>query len=405
MISLLEDVRVLDFSRLIPGPYVTMLLADLGADVVKVEDTNAVDYYRGAADAAKHGGVNSAFQWLNRNKRGICLDLSRPEGMEVLRSMVAQVDVFVEGARPGAADRRGYGYDAIRALNPRIVYCSITGFGQTGPFARMATHGGAYDAVAGLAAPYELPDGTFVHYRPYPHGLTFGCWLAAMAVNAALVKVKSKGEGCYLDISCADATLMALAQEAIPVLNNHEGWPPRPDEHVTLKYCYYRTRDDRFMLLQAVEKHFWEGFCEAVGRPDLRERGNWSNQVMDFTKATEDQQLRQELVELFASRTQEEWVELFLKHNIAGGPYYALSEATGTALFREREMFLKQSNSDPAREILTVANAVKVAGERFEIHHAAPEMGQHNSEVLRSFGYDQEALDSLTELGILVAES
>src|SRR5262249_35783784 len=147
--------------------------------------------------------------------------------------------------------------------NPKIIYCSVTAFGQDGPFAQLGTHGGAYDATTGIAVPYQLKDGSYVQYRPYPHALTFGVWMAAMSICGAIVKQKTRGEGCYIDISNADATVNALGQELLGILNgDHPGGWPDPEESVSVKYCYYKTKDGKFMLIQAIEQHFWVHFCE-----------------------------------------------------------------------------------------------------------------------------------------------
>lgn len=399
MLSLLKGIRVLDMSWLLPGPYLTVLLGDLGADVIKVEETNHPDYLRGP------GGEDNrslSFQWVNRNKRDIAVDMRQEAGRELVRAMAGQVDVLVEGFRPGAAERRGFGYETIREVNPGIVYCSITAFGQSGPFARLATHGGAYDAVAGLAVPYELPDGTFAQYRPFPHGWTNGSWLGAMAVCAALVQAKTGGGGAYIDISCADATLMALGQEALPALNSDAEWPPPPDEAVNIKYCYYRTKDDRFMLIQALEKQFWDGFCDAVDRPDLKDRGDWSRSTMDIRLANEDPELREELVKLFAGRTQEEWVDVFLANDVAGAPYYSFREAIESPLFQSRGMFSTQERTSSASEMTVVSNGIKVGHETFEIARRAPNIGEHSKEILASFGYTDSEVAELNSKGVVV---
>ncbi len=303
--KLLDGIKVLDMSRLIPGPYVSMLLADMGADVIKLEEQSVGDYLRIGRDPEKWGGSMPLFLWLNRNKRDIVVNFKSREGQEVVYDLAKTCDVALEGSRPGASAKLGVGYEQLRAVNPNIVYCSITGFGQTGPFASLATHGGAYDAVAGLAVPYQVKDGSYVQTRPYPHGLTYGSWLSAMAICAALLQRERTGKGAYLDISCADATLMALGQEILGTLNGEaQGWSnPDESEELAVKYCYYKTKDDRFMLIQAIEQHFWVHFCEVVGRPDLATRGDWSVSRMD--SAGGDAELRQELINLFATKTQD----------------------------------------------------------------------------------------------------
>jgi crotonobetainyl-CoA:carnitine CoA-transferase CaiB-like acyl-CoA transferase len=390
--KLLEGNRVLDASWLLPGPILASLLGDMGADVIKVEVPPGGDYLR-----QYRSDGNTAFHWATRNKRGVVIDFHTSEGRGLLLELARNCQVFVEGARPGALARRGLGYDDLKAVNPQIVYCSITGFGQTGPFAHMGTHGGAYDAATGLAVPYALPDGGYVQHRPYPHGLIYGSWLGAMSICAALVRAQRSGEGSYLDISCADATLMALGQAYLGVFNGGPDPFSDPDAHLWARYCYYKTSDGRFMLIQALEKHFWEHFCTVAGRPDLAGRGDWSASRMDF--ATGDLELRDELIRLFAGKTQAEWTQIFVEHDIAGAPYYPPAEVADTELFRTREMILEQPAAD-GRDYRFVGNAIKRAGDPFELR-PAPELGQHTDEVLAELGVEPDRIVTLRASGVI----
>ncbi len=397
--KLLEGIKVLDLSRLIPGPMLTMLLADLGADVIKVEEKSVGDYLRTGSEPDKWGGSTPMFLWMNRNKRDISVDLKAPEGRQLLLDMAKSCQVVVEGARPGVEAKLGLGYEDMRAANPSIIYCSITGFGQDGPFAQLATHGGAYDAVAGLAVPYQTKDGNYVQFRPYPHGLTYGSWAGAMAVCAALVKALRTGEGANLDISCSDATIAALGQELLPVLNDgEEGWQD-PNVDISAKYCYYKTKDDRFMLIQAIEQHFWVHFCEVIDRPDLASRGDWSVSRMDMGSG--DEELRQEMVKTFATKTQAEWTNIFIENNIAGAPYYPLDELTESPLFKARQMFVDQ-DCRKYGTIKTVASPIKVSDDGFEIRKPTPYKGEHTDEVLAEIGYSQQQIADLRERGVVV---
>ncbi len=398
--KLLEGIKVLDMSRLIPGPYVSMLLADMGADVIKLEEQSVGDYLRVGRDPEKWGGSMPLFLWLNRNKRDIVVNFKSQEGREVIYDLAKTCDVALEGSRPGASAKLGLGYEDIRAVNPNIIYCSITGFGQDGPFAQLATHGGAYDSVAGLAVPYQVKDGSYVQNRPYPHGLTYGSWLSAMAICGALVQKARTGEGAYLDISCADATLMALGQEILGTLNGEaQGWSnPDESEEVAVKYCYYKTKDGRFMLIQAIEQHFWVHFCEVVGRPDLSTRGDWSVSRMDSSGG--DTELREELIKLFATKTREEWTKIFIENNIAGAPYYPVTEVENTELYTAREMIVEQEQPG-AGTLKTVSNAIKVQGDPFRIRRPAPDRGEHSDELLAEIGYSQQQIADLRERGTI----
>ena len=180
---LLNRIRVLDLSRLLPGPLATMLLADMGADVIKVEEPTIGDYMRTGSATDELAGMMRSFLCINRNKRDIAIDFRADEGRQVIYDLASSCDVFVESARPGALTRLGLGYDRIRLVNPRIVYCSVTGFGQTGPLAQLATHGGAFDAVTGMVAPPTAENDVAVPDRPnpsYPRGGIYGGWMAAL---------------------------------------------------------------------------------------------------------------------------------------------------------------------------------------------------------------------------------
>src|SRR5688572_6066550 len=179
--KLLKGVRVLDVSWLIPGPHTTMILADLGADVIKIETPKPSngDYFRIALKPENPGGMNPFFVWMNRNKRSITVDFRKKEGQDLIHEMVKTADVFVEGSRPGAISKYGMSYDELSAINPKLVYCSVTGFGQDNPYANLASHGGGFDALGAVAKPLQLKDGSWVQHRPYPHpGVTNGPWLA-----------------------------------------------------------------------------------------------------------------------------------------------------------------------------------------------------------------------------------
>lgn len=383
--KLLEGIRVLDLSRLLPGPVATAMLGDMGADVIKVEEPKIGDYL---------GSIT-----FNRNKRSAAIDFRTDAGREAVYDLARSCDAVVEGARPGALAKFGLGYEQIRAVNPRIVYCSVTGFGQTGPFASFATHGGAYDAVTGMAPPRELDDGSFVQYRPFPHAFLHGSWLAAMSVCAALLKAARTGEGTYLDISCSDAALMCLAQEMDPVLAGTRDGFGTPEEHIWVKYCYYKTKDDRFMLIQALEKHFWAHFCDVVGRPDLAGRGDWSANQMDF--GTGDMELRAALIDIFRSKTQAEWTRIFIENDVAGAPYYPLNEVADTELFRSREMIVEEDHPAAGKRRM-VANAIKIPGDPFELRRHAPLRGEHTREILREIGYDDQRIAALESDGTAV---
>jgi crotonobetainyl-CoA:carnitine CoA-transferase CaiB-like acyl-CoA transferase len=400
-VRLLNRVRVLDLSRLLPGPLASMLLADMGADVIKVEEPTIGDYMRTGSGTGELAGMMRSFLCFNRNKRDIAVDFGVDEGRQIIYDLASSCDVFIESARPGALAKLGLGYDRISLVNPRIVYCSVTGFGQTGPFAQLATHGGAFDAVTGMAAPPSSEDDNAVQDRPspsHPRGGIYGGWMAALGICAALVQARDAGEGAYLDISCADSTLTALGLEMLPVLNGADVASPTSKGGRSAKSGSYRTKDDRWILLQSIEQHFWEHFCEVVGRPDLATRGDWSTSRMELASA--DGELREELVKIFQTRTQAEWTEIFVSNNIAGAPYYARHEVENTELFKAREMIVEQRRPGSG-QLKMVGTPIKVAGQPFATPSPAPEVGQHTAEVLAEIGYTEGQIRDLVDRGLV----
>ncbi len=399
---LLNRIRVLDLSRLLPGPLATMLLADMGADVIKVEEPTIGDYMRTGSATDELAGMMRSFLCINRNKRDIAIDFRADEGRQVIYDLASSCDVFVESARPGALTRLGLGYDRIRLVNPRIVYCSVTGFGQTGPLAQLATHGGAFDAVTGMVAPPTAENDVAVPDRPnpsYPRGGIYGGWMAALGICGALIQARDAGEGAYLDISCADSTLMALAGEMLPVLNGTVVASPASREgRRSAKAGYYQTKDDRWILLQSIEQHFWEHFCEVVGRPDLAGRGDWSASRMEL--ASNDGDLHEELVKVFRTRTREEWTAIFVDNDIAGAPYYPRDEVENAELFKAREMVVEQRWPGTG-SLKMVGTPIKVAGQDFPIPTPAPEVGQHTAGVLAEIGYTEGQVRALMERGLV----
>jgi crotonobetainyl-CoA:carnitine CoA-transferase CaiB-like acyl-CoA transferase len=375
MYSLLRGVRVVELALLAPD-LVGMHLADLGADVIKVEAPPDGDRLR-VIGPRRIGGLNPMHLRWNRGKRSVTLDLKRSEGRRLLGRLAARADVFVDGLRAGAAARLGSAYEDIRVRNPAIVYCSISGAGQSGPYARLATHGVAYDAFAGLAPPAMRADGAPAIPRYTPVGMFAGPLYAAMAVCAALVRARATGVGCHLDIAELDAAVSWQAEHIDAALNGIAGGSPGMEDAV--RYQYYRTRDDRVVLFQASERKFWQRFCEAVGRADLFEAAPGA---LAGDHAAGDEALRAELAVIFRGRSRAEWVQFFIDHDVPGAPVYDVDEISADGHFQARDLVVTQDHPGVGR-VRLFGTPVKVAGESFATD-PAPAPGAHTDEVLTS---------------------
>ncbi|HET6922842.1 MAG TPA: CaiB/BaiF CoA-transferase family protein [Anaeromyxobacteraceae bacterium] len=384
----LEGVRVLDLSRLLPGPYATLVLADLGADVVKVEDPQGGDYVRWMPPLA--GEQSGFFHALNRNKRSLRLDLKRPAGPAVLRRLVRRFDVVVESFRPGVMDKLGVGYAALRAETPRVVLCSISGYGQDGPYRERAGHDLDYCATAGVLALNGPPEG------PLPPGVQVadvagGSWPAVAGILAALVRRAATGEGAHLDVSMTDGALAMLALQLGAAAAR--GVPLRRGEEIlnggSACYGVYRTRDGRFVALGALEPKFFQRFCEAAGRPDLAGR--------QFDR--DGRGPRAELTALFASRTRDEWARLGAEHDCCLAPVLEGDEPARDPQLVARGMFLSVETPWEGKAMASLRTPVRMAGAE-RPPSPAPRLGQDTRAVLAEAGFGEAEIASLEAAGV-----
>jgi crotonobetainyl-CoA:carnitine CoA-transferase CaiB-like acyl-CoA transferase len=397
----LSDVRVLDLTRLLPGGFCSLLLADFGADVLKVEDTGMGDYVRWAppyyGDEEQQGlGTRSAlYLALNRGKRSIRLDLKSELGREALLRLVKSHDVVLEGFRPGVLDRLGVGYDRMREENPRIVYCAITGYGQTGPHTARAGHDMNYLGLNGLLGMTGERDGRPIQAAGQIADIGGGALMAAFGVMAALHERERSGEGQLVDVSMTDGALAWLAMEAGRYFC--DGTVTTRGEHqlAGALLCYYPYEAaDGWVTCGALEPKFWAAFCNGVGRPELIE-SQFEGPGSDAWR---------EVAEIFRSRTREEWREFNDEHDAMIEPVLGLDEALSSELVREREMVteLEQPGIGPVRQLGVPVKMSRTPG---RADRPAPAFGEHTDEVLREAGYGEDEIAAMKESGAAAGPS
>jgi crotonobetainyl-CoA:carnitine CoA-transferase CaiB-like acyl-CoA transferase len=396
---LLAGLRVVEVALLAPNS-LGMHLADLGADVVKVEEPGRGDYTR-SVGAAKVGGLSMLHLRWNRGKRSAAIDLRRPEGAAVFESLAAKAEVVIEGLRAGALARRGLGPDELRRINPALVFCSLSGFGQTGPYRDLATHGVAYDAYAGHAPPERSAEGFPTIPRRYVEiGTHAGALYGAMAVLAAVLHARATGEGSSLDIAQADA---AVAWQGARLDTALTGADPgsAPNLAESVRYQYYETSDGKHIIFQASERHFFENFCRALGRDDLLSRGV-GGEVGEHARGDVD--LREQLAKIFATRTREEWVTFFLEHDVPGGPVYGGAEVRDDTQFRARARIIEHEHAVAGR-VLTLGPPI--GGVAFpDPVRPAPGLGEHTEEVLGEWlGYEKDRIEALRASAVIAGPS
>jgi alpha-methylacyl-CoA racemase len=391
----LSDVKVLDLTRLLPGGFCSLLLADLGAEVLKVEDTGMGDYirwappYYGTDEQQALGTRSSLYLSLNRGKRSVRLDLKQEGGREALLRLVADYDVVLDGFRPGVLDKLGVGYERLREANPRIVYCAITGYGQDGPYAQRAGHDMNYLGLVGLLGLTGAEDGPPVQSAGQIADLGGGALMAAFGVMAALHERQRSGEGQTVDISMADGALSWLAMVAGRYFCDGEV-PRRGEQQLAgglVCYLPYEAGDG-WITCGALEPKFWAAFCNGVGRPDLIEK--------QFEAPGSE--AHQQVVEVFRSRSREEWLAFNDEHDCCIEPVLDLDQALDSELVRAREMVteIEQPELGTVRQL---GNPVKLSRTPADPTRPAPAFGEHTDEVLAEVGYSAEEIEAMKESG------
>jgi alpha-methylacyl-CoA racemase len=391
----LSDVRVLDLTRLLPGGFCSLLLADLGAEVLKVEDTGMGDYirwappYYGSVEQQALGTRSSLYLSLNRGKRSVRLDLKNEKGKEALLRLVAEHDVVLDGFRPGVLDKLGVGYERMREANPRVVYCAITGYGQDGPYAQRAGHDMNYLGLVGLLGLTGAKNGPPVQSAGQIADLGGGALMAAFGVMAALHERERSGEGQMVDVSMADGALSWLAMVAGRYFC--DGEVPRRGAQMLAGglVCYlpYEAADG-YVTCGALEPKFWASFCEGVDRPDLIE--------MQFEAPGSDAWA--EVAAIFHSRTRAEWKAFNDERDCCIEPVLDLDEALVSDLVRSREMVveLEQPELGTVRQL---GHPVKLSRTPANPTRPAPAFGEHTDEVLAEVGYSAEEIAAMKESG------
>ena len=391
MTSALDGIRVLDLSRMLPGPYCSMMLADLGAEVIKVEEPKIGDPTRRSPPMID--GQSAPFAQVNRNKKSIAIDLKQAEGRDIFLKLASTADCVLEQFRPGVVDRLGINYAAVAEINPRIVYCSLTGFGQDGPHRERSGHDLNYLALSGV-----LGLTTDERGKPVIPGVQVadlaGGMIAGFAILAALLARERTGRGQYVDVSMFDVMLSMLP---IPAAHHFAGNTIPVGGKYVLSGAYpfynvFETSDGKFMTLGALEPKFWANFCRKVEREDLVSR--------QFDSAERRSNLFEEVRAIFKSRPQSEWVESMRDADCCCEPVLSMSEAFEHAQTRAREM-VRQSSSIADQ----LGFSSKLSDTPPRETSPAPALGEHTTELLAAAGISEEELVRLSEAGIIVIRS
>ncbi|MFP4000264.1 MAG: CaiB/BaiF CoA transferase family protein [Desulfobacterales bacterium] len=376
----LSDIMVLDLSRLLPGPYASMILADHGARVICMEDR------RFAGEALKSNTVN-------RGKQHMTLNLKSEEGKRIFFQLAESADVVLEGFRPGVTSRLGVDYESVSSVNPGIVYCSITGYGQNGPYSGFVGHDANYLSQAGVLDLIGEPGG-----RPVIPGIQIadmagGGMNAVIGIMLALYNREKTGKGQYIDISMTDGSMSFLSL-AVSLQQATGKQLHRGDSYLSHRYaCYntYETQDGRYLSIGAVENRFWKNLCEYF-------------KVPEYTSLQYDDDRREEILEFFRSRFLSRplsyWKETLAGLEICWAPVQTLSEALEDPCFSHRQMVV-QLSEEGAKPLTALGSPVKLSENPAVIKGMPPEFGKDTTAILRQLGYSDAQIAAFAEKGVI----
>ncbi|MFH2012753.1 MAG: CaiB/BaiF CoA-transferase family protein [Pseudomonadota bacterium] len=391
MASALEGIRILDLSRLLPFNYCTLMLADLGAEVLKIEEPKIGDYMRWMPPKLKK--ESAMFLMANRNKKSMTLNLREEKGKEILRQLVKEYDVLFESFRPGVMKRLGLGYDDLKKINPRLVFCSSSGYGQDGPYQNRPGHDINYISVAGILSATGRHTGAPVIPGIPVADMSIGIF-SAFSILAGIIARDRTGKGQYIDVSMTDCmvsyNMVNIANLIAKQMSHHseamdiEGDAP----------CYnvFKTKDSKFVSLGNIEDKFWLNFLQLIDREDLKK--------YQYAAGEEQKRVMNELQKIFISKTREEWIGLFEGKDICYSPVNDVEDMMADPHVKHREMILEMEHPVEGK-VTTIGFPFKFSETPGSMKTPTPALGQHTEGIIKGLGYKDQDIKEMAEKGII----
>jgi crotonobetainyl-CoA:carnitine CoA-transferase CaiB-like acyl-CoA transferase len=401
----LEGIRILDLTHLAPGALCTMILGDLGADVVRIEALPGVGG-RGAglgtSPMGEEGRKRAAFDALNRNKRGVGLNLRSEQGRGIFHKLAKTADVIIEGFRPGVVKRLGVDYESIRAINPRIIYCSLSGYGQDGPYSKFSGHDVNYISIAGALNLIGTPDRPPVVPLNLLADFAGASLHGVIGIMAALIARDKTGEGQYVDISYTDGAMSIITWfisqyfSSGVLFNKGETWL----HGVYPYYGVYEAKDGKYVSIGCVEPWFWENLCRALGKDEYIPYCISPEHFLHKPEGDKWEEISSNLRQVFLTKTRDEWFDFLAEKDVPVGKVYTLDEVFSDPQVLHRHMVVEVEHPTVGK-VKQPGIAIKLSETPGKVRRLAPIFGEHTEEILRELGYTQPQIAELRQSSVI----
>lgn len=390
----LTGLKILDFSTLLPGPYATLMLGDLGADIIKISAPDKKDIVADYPPYIEGTNLSANQAWLGRNKKNLFLNLKNEKSKEIIHKLIMEYDIVIEQFRPGVMERLGLGYEDLKKINPKIIYCSLTGYGQTGPLKNNAGHDINYLARSGNMNYSGKKSTGPVLTNMQIADIGVGSLNSVIGILSAVYYRSQTGKGQYIDVAMSDGLISFNAMEGASFLVN--GIEPRREEtrlNGGCAYDFYETKDNRYLSVGALEPKFWENFCNCIELPEFIEKTVMPKDVLAMKEI-----IRKRILE----KTLDEWLEIFEGKDVCVEPVLTMKEALledEHIKARELVVDVEVANSN-GKTIKQMASPIKLSECPVKYNKTGYPLGYHSEEILKNLGYSEKNIEEMVEEGI-----